>query len=150
MVQAKVLAEPSERERVKHLTKQQNLVRENKALGSSLQKQIKDDIENMCFICGIDRNTFDRKHAKGFMYHIEHEHNIWQYLAFILHLQHKKTTELTGPESYVKDMLVKKDLSFFPILKTSSIIVEDVSNERLLERVELLEQRLMQQVRAFI
>ena len=43
LVQAKVLAEPSERERVKHLTKQQNLVRENKALGSSLQKQIKEE-----------------------------------------------------------------------------------------------------------
>merc|ERR1711997_1415224 len=43
LVQAKGLAEPSERERVKHLTKQQNLVRENKALGSSLQKQIKEE-----------------------------------------------------------------------------------------------------------
>merc|ERR1712113_661533 len=43
LVQAKVLAEPSERERVKHLTKQQNLMRENKALGSSLQKQIKEE-----------------------------------------------------------------------------------------------------------
>merc|ERR1712047_104139 len=43
LVQAKVLAEPSERERVKHLTKQQNLVRENKGLGSSLQKLIKQE-----------------------------------------------------------------------------------------------------------
>ena len=42
-MQAKVLAEPSERERVKHLTKQQNLVRENKGLGSSLQKLIKQE-----------------------------------------------------------------------------------------------------------
>merc|ERR1711963_1208829 len=43
LVQAKVLAEPSERERVKHLTKQQNLVRENKGLGSTLQKLIKQE-----------------------------------------------------------------------------------------------------------
>ena len=42
-MQAKVLAEPSERERVKHLTKQQNLVRENKGLGSTLQKLIKQE-----------------------------------------------------------------------------------------------------------
>merc|ERR1711963_643563 len=43
LVQAKVLAEPSERERVKHLTKQQNLVRENKGLGSTVQKLIKQE-----------------------------------------------------------------------------------------------------------
>ena len=30
-----------------------------------LQKQIKDDIDNVCFVCGIDRNTFDRKHPVG-------------------------------------------------------------------------------------
>ena len=34
-----------------------------------------------------------------------------------------------GPESYVKEMLEQQDLSFFPVLKTSSIIFEDVSNE---------------------
>ena len=41
-------------------------------------------MDNVCFICGIDRSTFDRKHAKGFAYHIEHEHNVWHYLAFII------------------------------------------------------------------
>ena len=38
-------------------------------------------------------------------------------------------TDYTGPETYVRDMLTKNDFGFFPILKTSSIIVEDVSNE---------------------
>ena len=27
---------------------------------------IKDDIDNVCFVCGIDRNTFDRKHPVDF------------------------------------------------------------------------------------
>ena len=43
-----------------------------------------------------------------------------------VHLRVKNVTDYTGPESYVKDMLSKNDFSFFPILKTSSIIVEDV------------------------
>ena len=44
-----------------------------------LQKQIKDDIDNVCFVCGIDRNTFDRKHPIGFEHHIRCEHNLWHY-----------------------------------------------------------------------
>eukprot|EP00965_Chrysotila_dentata_P053416 1772341-Pleurochrysis_carterae.AAC.1 len=55
-----------------------------------------DDLENLCFVCGMDRNTFDRKHPIGFEHHIKHEHNIWQYLAFILHLRFKEATDLTG------------------------------------------------------
>ena len=46
-----------------------------------------------------------------------------------MHLRIKEVTEYTGPETYVRDMLAKNDFGFFPILKTSSIIVEDVSNE---------------------
>jgi len=58
LVQAKVLAEPSERERVKHLTKQQNLVRENKALGSSLQKQIKEEkARNLKLSKNVDKSS---------------------------------------------------------------------------------------------
>lgn len=60
----------------------------------------------------------------------------------MVHLHLKGKTEYTGPESYVKDMLVKGDFSFFPILKTSSIIVEDVSNEVLLERVNDLSKQV--------
>ena len=46
-------------------------------------------------------------------------------------------TDYTGPETYVRDMLTKNDFGFFPILKTSSIIVEDVSNE-VLQHLTLL------------
>jgi len=109
-----------------------------------LQKQIKDDIDNVCFVCGIDRNTFDRKHPIGFEHHIRSEHNLWHYLSFMVHLRVKNVTDYTGPESYVKDMLAKNDFGFFPILKTSSIIVEDVSNEVLLDRVNDLSKQVNQ------
>ena len=53
-----MLAEPSERARVKHLTKQQNLVRENKALGSSLQKQIKEEkARNLKLSKNVDKSS---------------------------------------------------------------------------------------------
>ena len=36
-----------------------------------------------------------------FHQHITHEHNVWHYLSFVVHLKTKDTTEFTGPESYV-------------------------------------------------
>ena len=64
-----------------------------------LQKQIKEDMENVCFICGIDRNTFDRKHKMGFEYHRSVEHGVWHYLNFIIHIRTKDHTELTVREA---------------------------------------------------
>ena len=58
-----------------------------------------------------------------------------------MHLRVKSVTDYTGPESYVRDMLGKNDFAFFPILKTSSIIVEDVSNEVLQDRIHALHQQ---------
>jgi len=106
------------------------------------QNQINDNMENVCFICGIDRSTFDRKHPISFEYHRRYEHNIWHYLSYIIHLRTRSKTDYTGPESYVAEMLDKQDLSFFPVLKTSSIAFEDqISNEVLLEQIRELSQQ---------
>ena len=44
----------------------------------------------------------------GFEYHIKKEHNLWQYLYFILHLQLKDQDEYTGQESFVAEKVGKK------------------------------------------
>lgn len=38
-----------------------------------------------------------------------------QYLFFLIHLNTKEVTEYNAHESYVADMLVAKDLNFFPV-----------------------------------
>ena len=58
------------------------------------------DTKNKCYICNIDRYVFDR-YAEGFEYHIEQDHNLWNYLFYILYLKSKDPTEFTGVESYV-------------------------------------------------
>ena len=69
-------------------------------------KKIQEDIENKCFICGIERRQFDvQRQSKGFAYHVEHEHNIWNYLAFNMYLRTKEKTEYNGPEQYVAQMV---------------------------------------------
>ena len=53
------------------------------------------------------------------------EHNPWHYLSFLIHLRQKRVTDYTGPEAYVAEKLERNDLSFFPILKASSIVYEE-------------------------
>jgi hypothetical protein len=61
-----------------------------------------------CFICGIDRKQFANHGLKlappitnGFRYHIDNQHNMWDYIYFLEHLNLKHNDELTGPESFV-------------------------------------------------
>ncbi|KAK9764437.1 hypothetical protein K7432_008041 [Basidiobolus ranarum] len=78
------------------------------------RSSIQNDMKSVCFICNISATEF-QKHAKGFEHHIKHDHNIWQYLFFLVHLKTKDVTEYTSQESYVAEMLKDSDYSFFPV-----------------------------------
>ena len=73
-----------------------------------------------CFICGIDKTKFDeafqkRGIQKGFeLEHIDHEHNMWDYLYFVMHLNHKDETEYTGAETFVANCMAEEDISWVP------------------------------------
>lgn len=69
------------------------------------EKQQKELIlKNTCFICGINRSAFDNK-TISFEEHIRNEHNMWHYLFFIVLIKVKDSTEFTGPESFVNEMV---------------------------------------------
>ena len=55
----------------------------------------KAHMENTCFICGIDRFTFDTK-GDGFEQHIHHDHRMWSYLGMIIHVFEKEPTDYNG------------------------------------------------------
>eukprot|EP00347_Sterkiella_histriomuscorum_P021853 403332539 len=76
---------------------------------------VDDDMKNTCFICNIDRQTFDRDTENGFMYHILNEHNLWMYVFFIIHLKTKDKTDYNGTESFISDKLIEEDISWFPL-----------------------------------
>jgi len=82
----------------------------------SQNQAIQDDIKNKCFICGIDRDTFDR-HGKGFEHHSTHDHNMWNYLYFRIYLKRKDKTEFTGPEQYIYEKIEQRNWNFVPHLK---------------------------------
>jgi len=106
----------------------------------SKANSIQEDIENKCFICGINRREFDRHSQFGFEHHIKEEHNIWNYLAFNMYLKRKEKTEYTGPEQYVADMIQSKNYRFIPNLcalsiKNAIVTEEDENNAKMVNHL---------------
>lgn len=58
----------------------------------------------VCALTGLERDKFDNK-TVTFEEHIKVEHNMWHYLFFIVLIKVKDSTEYTGPESYVAEMI---------------------------------------------
>ncbi|OQV16829.1 Ryanodine receptor [Hypsibius exemplaris] len=77
-------------------------------------EQVDIDMGSKCFICEKAKDEFD-KQPRGFETHTLEEHNLANYLFFIMHLINKDQTEYTGQESYVWDMYQRRCWDFFPM-----------------------------------
>lgn len=76
--------------------------------------QVTENMESMCFICGIGKEFFD-KQPRGFEVHTEKEHNFANYMFFLMHLINKPDTEYTGQETYVWELYQQRSWEFFPV-----------------------------------
>jgi len=75
-----------------------------------------EDMENVCFICGLQRSEYER--TDNFERHISKEHNMWKYLAYLVYLQEKSKlymTDFTDIEDYVLDRYRNKDYMWIPV-----------------------------------
>eukprot|EP01017_Pseudomicrothorax_dubius_P003234 TRINITY_DN10409_c0_g1_i3.p1 TRINITY_DN10409_c0_g1~~TRINITY_DN10409_c0_g1_i3.p1 ORF type:complete len:299 (+),score=84.07 TRINITY_DN10409_c0_g1_i3:34-930(+) len=112
------------------------------------------DLASNCFICGIDRDTFDQNSGKnkGFDHHAANEHNLWNYIFFMSHLKSKSRTDYTGIESHVASQLRENQLSWFPINRALALVNVENDNEfdaaknlqRLQAQIEEMETRVTQ------
>ncbi|XP_032898387.1 inositol 1,4,5-trisphosphate receptor type 3 [Amblyraja radiata] len=94
------------------------------------EKQKKEEtLKSTCFICGLERDKFDNK-TVSFEEHIKIEHNIWNYLYFIVLVHVKKKTDYTGPESYVAQMIKTKNLDWFPRMRAMSLVCNEGEGEQ--------------------
>ncbi|MGH0141198.1 UNVERIFIED_CONTAM: hypothetical protein FKN15_010726 [Acipenser sinensis] len=94
------------------------------------EKQRKEEVlKTTCFICGLERDKFDNK-TVSFEEHVKMEHNIWNYLYFIVLVREKNRTDYTGPESYVALMIKNKNLDWFPRMQAMSLVVNDTEGEQ--------------------
>jgi hypothetical protein len=77
----------------------------------------KEATENYCFICGIDKLTFDRaddtSHG-GFQRHIDNEHNMWNYLKFMVYLWEQDRDDDDGLEWFVRSCIYAKSQNWLP------------------------------------
>jgi hypothetical protein len=65
---------------------------------------------SFCFICGISKDVFDARASSGamggagglnFAGHIATEHNMWDYMFFLIYLREKDSNDYTGIERWV-------------------------------------------------
>lgn len=108
-------------------------------------KEKEEDMEQFCFICGIDREKLDKsgEGQQGYLTHIKKDHNMWDYIYFKAYLQFKESTEYNGNESYIYDCMERFDLSWFPQNRSLSILDfdnDDDDDEENTEQEELIEQ----------
>lgn len=105
---------------------------------SDLREKAKEQHEDMtskCFICGIEKTKFDeafqkRGIQKGFENeHIDHEHNMWDYLYFVMHLNHKDETEFTGAETFVWDRMAEEDIGWVPQGRAMELVLKEEDDD---------------------
>eukprot|EP00300_Choanocystis_sp_HF-7_P010338 c16899_g2_i1.p1 GENE.c16899_g2_i1~~c16899_g2_i1.p1 ORF type:complete len:823 (+),score=199.08 c16899_g2_i1:166-2634(+) len=71
---------------------------------------------NECFICSINRTTFDNKNC-SFTQHRKSHHNIWSYVYYIVYLQ-LSSSQLNGIEHACRQMVEQTSVAWFPIGRT--------------------------------
>lgn len=103
------------------------------------------DMRTSCFICSLTRETLDRH--SGFTFHIHHEHNMWQYLYYIVYLRAKDPESYTGSDQYVMNIIEADGIEWFPIRRALSI-KEDFEDE--LETHETTNEALMNTLQGLI
>jgi hypothetical protein len=66
-----------------------------------LNESIDHNIKNVCFICDIEKQIFDRHSKKPFEKHIEEDHNPLSFIYYLNYLRSKDPTDYNGVESFV-------------------------------------------------
>ncbi|EGR30289.1 MIR domain protein [Ichthyophthirius multifiliis] len=105
--------------------------------GQENEKMI--DIQEVCFICGNQRELFNRKSDQGFIQHIKNEHYLWNYIYYLAYLEDKEVTEYSGIESYVYFKLQNKDFTWFPIQRAAVLVDEEQQIQQELQKYKDLQ-----------
>lgn len=96
------------------------------------------DINNKCFICSIDRLSFEKKRI-SFNYHTSKEHDITTYIYYLVWLKLMDEKELDADQSFIRKCIDHGEISFFPVHQSYSLegnFVESkyIHNENLYEK----------------
>lgn len=95
------------------------------------------DTNNICFICGIEKQIFDRASDEpdGFKMHVKVDHNMWNYLYFIFLLWEQDKDDDDGMEQYVRRAIAANEIVWFPSNK--AVRLEQIVSPQEVMRKEL-------------
>lgn len=80
--------------------------------------EIEHDKKDVCFICGARRDVLE-KNCQNYETHITKEHNVIDYINYIIGLKFVDPQETNAINSYVIEMVENKSISWFPSSKDS-------------------------------
>ena len=81
-------------------------------------EKINRDKQEVCFICGIDKETCEKKGEK-FEEHLSGVHNLWIYVEYMIGLKFVDIQDTNAINSYVIESLEQKELVWFPYDETA-------------------------------
>ena len=73
-----------------------------------------NDKNNICFICQLSKNGCLLKNI-DFDKHIKEEHNLWNYINFLIYMHLNNPNDFSRIEGIVWDKLPEKDFGWIPI-----------------------------------
>ena len=78
-----------------------------------------NDMQNICFICNSHRDDIE-KEGNNFEKHRNKEHNVWNYVFYIIGLKLSKIQDLNAISSYAYEKIEKGSVDWFPINEVNS------------------------------
>ncbi|GMI18313.1 hypothetical protein TrLO_g8656, partial [Triparma laevis f. longispina] len=98
------------------------------------------DTFNKCFICGHEKTTFDRAYdsPKGFEMHIKRDHNMWNYVFFMIFVWEQDRDDDDGLELFVRLQVDNMDVSWFPMNRAICLVTETVEEDTVSDKIEAL------------
>ncbi len=121
----------------------------------ALKNERDEDTTTICFICGIDNQTFDRASPtpRGFQDHITADHNMWNYFYYIVYIEEQDKDDDDGLEQYVRRCIEANDINWFPVnaaLKLETSAAGDELLKKMLQsEVKKNEEALMNKLLQF-
>ena len=86
------------------------------------RKEMIDDINDVDFISGLERAQFESINLDFDEFRVTY-HDLRNYLYYTIFLHQKDEADYTGVESYIDEMLSKRDPGFFPTLRSAVLEV---------------------------
>ena len=78
------------------------------------------DSSTFCFICNLEKFNFQKANI-DFEKHRRYDHYIWDYVYFLVMMNHKTEKDCNGIEGELYDKIKKGDLSWIPLQRSKTL-----------------------------